>query len=131
MTVVRKTIIKAKAEGNDYILSDASIDRYGDSILSSGWVLDNFRKNPVALFAHNASFVIGKWKNVRVSNNALLGSLDLAPAGTSDRIDEIRKLVDADILKSVSVGFTPLTYKERDDGEVGFIYEQQELIECS
>src|SRR5437773_2672712 len=132
MTIVRKTISEAKVEGGfDFILSDASTDRYGDSILTEGWDLTNFKKNPVALFAHRADFPIGKWKNLRVSDGALRGSLELAPAKTSPRIDEIRKLIDADVLRAVSVGFRPISYRQRDDSDYGFVYEKSELMEVS
>ena len=43
------------------------------------------------------------------------GHLELAPAGTSERIDEIRKLVEAGILQAVSVGFHPLEKEPMDD----------------
>lgn len=55
----------------------------------------------------------------------------LAKEGTSDRIDEIRQLVDAGILKAVSVGFTPISYEERKGDTYGLVYTEQELVECS
>jgi HK97 family phage prohead protease len=112
-------------------LSDATPDRYDDIIMSEGWELDNFKKNPIALFGHSGSFPIGKWKNIKIKDGALHGTLELAPVGTSDRIDEIHKLVDADILRAVSVGFTPLEYKERKGDTYGMVYTKQELVECS
>jgi HK97 family phage prohead protease len=132
MTVVRKIIRRAKTEsGYDFILSDASVDRYGDIIETEGWQLANFKKNPIALFGHDPLFPVGKWRNIKVNDNALRGSLEIAPLGTSDRIDEIRKLVDANILCSVSVGFSPLEYEPRTGDEFGYVYTKQELIECS
>ena len=105
--IVRKTHA-GKLDGTEFILSDDSADRMGDIIEAAGWVLDDFKKNPIALFGHKADFPIGKWKNVKVKDNQLRGTLELAPAGASPRIDEIRALVDAGILKAVSVGFKPL-----------------------
>src|SRR5262245_17157469 len=124
-------VSKAKGDGLEFILSDATPDRYDDIILTSGWELENFNRNPIALFAHMGSFPIGKWSDVRVEDNALRGTLTLAEEGTSDRSDEIRKLVDADILRAVSVGFTPLAYEERKGDTYGLVYTQQELVECS
>src|SRR5262245_25706937 len=124
-------VSKAKGDGLEFILSDATPDRYDDIILTSGWELENFNRNPIALFAHMGSFPIGKWSDVRVEDNALRGTLNLAAEGTSDRIDEIRKLVDADILRAVSVGFTPLAYEERKGDTYGLVYTKQELVECS
>jgi HK97 family phage prohead protease/HK97 family phage major capsid protein len=119
--------------GMEFVLSDETIDRMGDVILSSGWDLSSFQKNPIALFGHRSDFPIGKWRDLRIEDNALRGHLELAPAGTSDRIDEIRRLIDAGILKAVSVGFRSLESKPRKvDGKwVGDIFTRQELIETS
>src|SRR3954468_15948733 len=130
---IEAKVTKAKDGGGfDFILSDATVDRYGDIIKTDGWVLENFQKNPIALFNHSAMLPIGSWSNIEVKDEALRGTLMLAKAGTSDRIDEIRALVDADILRSVSVGFTPIAYKSyQSEDTYGYIYEKQELIECS
>jgi HK97 family phage prohead protease/HK97 family phage major capsid protein len=125
----------AKADGLDFVLSDETPDRYGDVISAEGWQLGNFKRNPIALFGHNSSFPIGSWKDLHVENGALRGHLQLAPAGTSERIDELRKLVEAGILKAVSVGFLPIEKKTMDetaDAYFGpFKYLKQELIETS
>ena len=97
----------SKVAGLEFVLSDETPDRMGDVIMADGWELTNFQKNPIALFGHNSSFPIGKWKNLRVVDKQLRGFLEMAPAGTSERVDEIRKLIDADILRAVSVGFRP------------------------
>src|SRR5262245_48316294 len=82
----------ASADGLDFVLSDATPDRYGDIILADGWDLTNFKRNPIALFSHRSDFPIGVWKNLRASDGALRGTLQLAPLGTSDRIDEVIRL---------------------------------------
>jgi HK97 family phage prohead protease len=115
-------------QGRDYILSDASIDRYGDTINQDGWDLKNFQANPIALFNHNPDFPVGTWSRLSVKDGRLIGRLDLAPEGTSPRIDEIRRLVDAGILKAVSVGFKP---REVKPTEKGFHYLKSELVETS
>src|SRR5882672_8837447 len=106
--LVRREHVSHKTKGLEFILSDATPDRYDDIIMTSGWDLDQFRRNPIALFSHRSDFPIGVWKDVRVEADALRGTLVLAKEGTSDRVDEIRKLVAENILVSVSVGFTPL-----------------------
>lgn len=130
--LVRKTHASTmKADGLDFVLSDETPDRYGDVIAADGWALDNFKRNPIALFGHNSSFPIGSWKDLHVENGALRGHLQLAPAGTSERIDEIRKLVEAGILRAVSVGFLPVESRARSKTEPGELYVKQELIETS
>ena len=128
--VVRKTHVSA-GEGLTFVLSDATPDRMGDIIEADGWDLRNFSRNPVALFNHNANFPIGKWANLRVENGELRGDLRLAPAGTSDRIDEIRRLVEADILRATSVGFLPRKSVPISKGGTGLRFTSAELIETS
>jgi hypothetical protein len=91
-----------------FVLSDDSTDRMGDTIQVTGWDLTNFKENPIALWAHAATRPIGRWVDVRVVGNKLMGKLVFADAGTSPMIDEIRSLVEQRILKTVSVGFNPL-----------------------
>jgi HK97 family phage prohead protease len=127
MTLVHKTI--EAHVGGDFILSDATPDRYDDVIDPEGWDLRNFSKNPIALFNHDSNFPIGRWTNLRVENGALRGRLTLAPEGTSARHDEIRTLVKCGVLKAVSVGFRPVSSEPRKSG--GTKYSKQELAETS
>jgi HK97 family phage prohead protease/HK97 family phage major capsid protein len=124
-----------KVDGVTYVLSDETPDRLGEIISATGWDLANFKKNPIALFGHRADFPIGRWKNLQVDGGKLKGHLELAPAGTSPRIDEVRKLVEAGILKAVSVGFRSTKKEvmdEKSDPYFGpFRYLSQELVECS
>ena len=126
--------LKIDKDGVEFVMSDESVDRMNDVIIASGWHLDSFRRNPVALFNHVSSFPIGKWLDVRVVGDQLRGTLRFAPAGTSDRIDEIRKLVEAGILQAVSVGFKPLSKPEprdKDNPYDGYVFRKQELFETS
>ena len=130
--VVHKTHVSEGDGGLEFILSDATPDRMGDVIEASGWELANFKRNPVALFNHNAGFPIGKWTNLRTDGGELRGHLQLAPKGTSDRIDEIRKLVEAGILRAVSVGFLPRASEPlTKDGMGGSRFTRSELVETS
>jgi len=131
MTVIHKTV--AERDGMDFVLSDATLDRYGDIVDPAGWDLKSFKKNPIALFGHNSGFPIGNWSNVRVEGKKLIGTLVLAAKGTSDRIDELISLVEQGVLRAVSVGFRPLASepidKEKPYG--GQRYTKQELLETS
>jgi HK97 family phage prohead protease/HK97 family phage major capsid protein len=123
----------AAGAGLEFILSDETPDRYGDVIIADGWKLVNFKRNPIALFGHNTGFPIGTWKNLRIEGKALKGFLELAPEGTSERIDELRRLVKAGILKAVSVGFKPLKHEPMDpeDPWNGTKFLENELVETS
>ena len=131
MTIVRKAA-PGKGDGLEFVLSDDTIDRYGDVIEADGWDLSWFRKNPVALFGHNSSFPIGTWSNLRVEGGKLLGRLNLAARGTSQRIDELIALVEQGILRAVSVGFQPIESEPIEGSKMGGRrYLRQELLETS
>jgi HK97 family phage prohead protease len=132
MPLIRKTRTQSIEDGRDGILSDDSPDAYGDvceATRPDNWVLDRFRKNPLALLNHSTDFPIGTWKNVRVEDGALRGTLHLAPKGTSPRHDEVRALIDAKILVGLSVGFKPI--ESVPIPSKGMRYTKMELMECS
>jgi HK97 family phage prohead protease len=134
MDIIRKTHTDRNSDGKSFVLSDETPDRMGDIIMADGWVLDDFKANPVALWAHLGSLPpIGSWENLRVEKRALIGDFKPAPKGTSDRIDEITRLVEAGIIKATSVGFRPIERKPRkiDNEFVGEIFTKQTLIETS
>jgi HK97 family phage prohead protease len=123
-----------EVNGMEFVLSDSSVDRMGDIIEADGWDLANFKRNPIALGFHRSDFPIGKWANLHVNKDKQLrGHLELAPKGTSPRIDELRALVGAGILKAVSVGFRPIEHAPINpkDPWSGSRFTKQELVECS
>lgn len=130
--IIRKTG-SGQTAGLEFVLSDATIDSYGDMIEPSGWDLRNFKKNPIALFSHASSSPIGIWEDVRVEGGKLLGRLKLAARGTSSRIDELISLVEQGILRAVSVGFVPVKSEPLDPARPygPQRYIKQELRECS
>lgn len=133
--IVHKTSMKPATNDPDkleYILSDGSVDRMGDIIDPNGWVLSNFKRNPIALFNHNSDWPVGTWKNLRIEDDALRGQLVLAAPGTSPRIDEIRALVKQKVIRAVSVGFKPLASEPIDEeNKWNRRYTKQELVETS
>jgi hypothetical protein len=109
MQVIQKTMVRAGGDDPlEYVMSDETVDRYGDVIDVKGWQLGNFKNNPIALFGHDSDFIVGKWVNVRVEGGKLKGKLELLRQGISARLDEIRAAVEAGVLRAVSVGFRPL-----------------------
>jgi HK97 family phage major capsid protein/HK97 family phage prohead protease len=129
MHIVRKATTATVDGSLEYVLSDATIDRYGDTIDASGWDLRTFTTNPIALFNHDSKFPIGRWENVRVERGALKGKLVLAEEGTSARIDEVIRLARQGILRAVSVGFTPV--EQEPLPKKGIRYKRAELMETS
>lgn len=131
MTVIHKAVTAEVTDDLTFVLSDETVDRYGDVVMASGWDLATFRKNPIALFGHDNAFPIGRWENVRVEGKRLLGKLVLAAEGTSPRIDELRRLVAQGILKAVSVGFMPLAAEPIEGARTGRRFTRSALFETS
>jgi HK97 family phage prohead protease len=127
--VVNKAAIDIDA-GVDFVMSDESVDRTGDVIKIDAWQLEDFKKNPVALYQHNNDNPIGTWENIRSIGKKLIGTLKLAAEGTSPEIDTIRSLISQKIIKAVSVGFIPLEYTEVEK-TFSYIYTKVQLLECS
>src|SRR6185436_7769446 len=129
------TVTKTKAapppngDPLEYVMSDATVDRMGDVLEPAGWRLDNFRKNPIALFGHKGDFPIGRWRDVGVKNGQLTGRLELLEP-VSYRLREIHAAVAAGVLRAVSVGFHPRRAEPRK-GADGIRYTEQDLVECS
>lgn len=129
MSIIHKAGAGRVSEGNRFVLSDATIDRYGDVVEPDGWELTNFRQNPIALFNHKPDQVVGRWANVRVANNQLVGDFEPATPGTSRLADEVRSLIDQGILRATSVGFRAIEQEPIKKG--GTRFKQQELLETS
>ena len=60
--------------------SHESEDRAGDVIRAEGWELDNYRLNPVVLWAHRHDLLpVGKSVDVWVESGALMATIEFAP----------------------------------------------------
>jgi HK97 family phage prohead protease/HK97 family phage major capsid protein len=128
MKVLHRTSV-SPGEGLDFVISDGSLDRHGTRINPKGWELRNFKKNPIALFAHDSRFPIGTWSDIRTEGDKLVATLKLAARGTSDRINEIIGLVEQRVLRATSVGFSVIKFGTPGKDEYDFI--EQELLEAS
>jgi HK97 family phage major capsid protein/HK97 family phage prohead protease len=117
----------------EFVMSDETLDRMGDVIMSDGWDLSEFQNNKICLFNHNSNFVLGSWSNVHVKDGKLRGKLNLLSEGKSVRIDEIRALIEEGHLVATSVGFTPVEHEPLKSGDPfgGNRYKRQKLVECS
>lgn len=130
---VIKTIAAPPPGSNplEFVMSDDSVDRMGDVVDQSSWQLANFKRNPIALFGHNSSFIVGNWKNVRVVGNQLLGQVELLPP-VSERLHEVHSAIAAGVLRAVSVGFRPGQTEPIEGSKVGGVrFLKSELFECS
>lgn len=141
--IVRKqsTIDDVQAVGSNafrFTISSESIDRDFDKIAQSGWLLDNYRKNPVVLWGHDASQLpIGKGVDLAVENGVLKATVEFVPANISPLAGQIYEMVKGGFLSATSVGFSPIDYEISDDEGRGSKYmpgidfHKQELREFS
>jgi phage head maturation protease len=132
-----------RADGEDGVVigmrySDKTEDSYADTIDPNGWKLDEYKRNPVVLFAHDQSAPsIGKDVGIRVvKDTALEGVVRFTPAGLYEFGDMIGRMVKGGFLNASSVGFAPIKYiiNEERSGPWGFPgidYLEQKLKENS
>jgi HK97 family phage prohead protease len=119
-----------------FVASTEAVDRYGDIVRADGWELANFKRNPVALFGHNYSSIVGLVPRVWIESKRLMAEIKLAAQGTSALVDSVRALVAQKILRAVSVSFLPmeeptLMRDEKNDRVTGYEFTKQDLLEIS
>lgn len=116
-------------------MSDATLDRYGDTINPKGWVVDGWLKSGSWLWAHDPSQPpIARPLNAFVFEDALYSVAQFPTEGAYAFADTCYKLLQEGTLRGCSVGFKPLEWKfVEPDGERGFgiHFEKCELLECS
>lgn len=128
--LVTRTAEQSAADPYEFIMSTDDTDRMGDVVEIGGIDLKAFRKNPVALWQHDAESPIGTWADVRKEGGRLIGKLQLAAAKTSPLIDRLRQLIEQRVLRAVSIGFRALEIKPTGEG-FGLRFLKSELVECS
>ncbi|WP_094178903.1 hypothetical protein [Flavobacterium psychrophilum] len=103
---------------------------YGFRILTAGISLKRFNKNPMMLNQHwnSTESVLGKWTNIRVENDLLLGEpvFDIEDADAL----KVSGKVEREFINSCSMGIT----FNRDDLKIigtELVMEKCEIYECS
>ena len=120
----------------EIVASTADKDRYGD-IVEQDWDLEQFNENPIVLFAHDSTRPVGTVPRIAVekgkTGKRLIAEIALGPEGTTQDIDNLRRLVAAKIIRAASVGFYSGQIGElRDSGHLsGFHFKENRLIELS
>lgn len=110
-----------------FVISNDVEDRQGEVLSLEGWDLENYKKNPVILWAHNDKEpAIGKGTDIKFRTINGKKQLTFKPFfhKKSDLSRLIADLVEDGIINATSVGFLP---KEMD----GNVYTKKELLEVS
>lgn len=127
----------------DFVLSTPAVDRTKDTIDQAGWKLDNFRKNPVVLWAHDSSAPpIAKAPTLLVEVGTASRLLARGVEFVSREIGEavrggvngwaIGQMYRQGFLNAVSVGFLPSKFVwNQDRGDYAMDFLEQELLEFS
>lgn len=133
--------IDEKARTAEYIISSDHVDRMGE-IVEQKWQLENYKQNPIVLFGHDpskADNVLGKCIELETmdgddEHEITVAKVQFADEGTSANADTVWKLIKQGILKTVSVGFIPHTFKtthDKDTNDEITVLSDNELLEFS
>lgn len=117
-----------------FTISTGSTDRMNDRIDPKGWKLDRYRKNPVVLWAHDASLLpIARADKVWIEGDSLKAIATFVPKATLRFADTVLELIKGGFLSATSVGFMPLKWAFADDQARGFGIDfiESELLEFS
>lgn len=110
--------------------STPMVDRQGDSIEQSGWVLDNFIKNPVVPWAHCYNELpVARAIEVGVQDGNLVFTYQAPPEGMYPFADTVYQMYRHQFMFAFSVGFIPLEYE--GNWEDGYNFTKCELLEIS
>lgn len=101
---------KSKKIEKDFVLSDSSVNCYGFRLLTSGYQLASYEKNPIGYYMHNRDGgVLVKWEDLRIEGDQVLGKpvINLSNARGQQTVDEI----ESGFLNAASMGeFVVLEY---------------------
>ncbi len=91
----------------EVIISTADEDRQGEVINQSGWDFTNYKNNPVVLWGHNYyDLPIGVTDEIFTNDKGqTIAKGRFAPEDANPFAQQVRKLYDAKIVKTTSVGF--------------------------
>jgi hypothetical protein len=118
----------------DFIICDNTLNRKGWKLLVEGIDTEGFLKNPVCVVQHNTwSVPVGKWKNLRVENGQLLGTVDF-DRNDEDAVKLYWKYKDG-YMNAVSLHIIPLIESEESSmlvqGQRYPTITKSELLEVS
>ncbi|HWP59538.1 MAG TPA: hypothetical protein VNL14_16720 [Candidatus Acidoferrales bacterium] len=121
-------------EGNlfRFVISTDSVDREKDTIATTGWKIDNWKANPVVLWAHNyRALPVAGGRNLTIEEHRVLSDADFSESRKLDPFAEtVRGYVAAKLLRTSSVGFDPFKWIINEERR-GWDFIEQELLEWS
>jgi hypothetical protein len=94
---------KAKKIDKDYTLSDSSVNVYGFRLLTSGYLIEEYLRNPIGYYMHNREEgVVLKWDDLRIEGDKVVAKpvINLSNERGEQTVDE----VENGFLNGASVG---------------------------
>ncbi len=94
---------KIKKTDREYVLSDSSVNEYGFRLLTSGYQIDEFQKNPIGYYMHRREDgIVLKWEGLRVEDDKVIGTpvINLS----NERGEQTCAEVENGFLNAASVG---------------------------
>lgn len=119
-------IFAKKPRMSIFIVSDETINSYDFIVKTDGIDLSAFTRNPVMLFDHDSSKLIGTWKNLRKENKQLLAEPDFDM--DDPEAVKLAKKVEKGILKGASVGLIALEFNRQDIGDKSIITLSKSIL---
>lgn len=119
----------------DFVLSDSSVNCYGFRLLTSGYLLNEFAKNPIGYYMHDRdSGVLVRWENLRVEGDKVLGlpNINLLNSRGPQTVEEI----NAGFINAASFGHLVILETSDDPalklpGQTGLTITKWYNRECS
>lgn len=118
----------------EFVGSTDKWDRDDEIILSSAWMLDHYRQNPVVLFNHNHSIpAIGKATSVGINKDGELKfKVKFAEPEVHGLADTVYNLYKGGYMKAVSISAMPLEWEYGKTAEEPYrVITKAELYELS
>ena len=94
---------KFKKIERQYVLSDSTVNEYGFRLLTSGYQLDAFKKNPIGYYMHRREDgIVLKWEDLQVDEDKVVGTpvINLSNGRGEQTFDE----AENGFLNAASVG---------------------------
>lgn len=102
----------------DFILSDETKNCYNCIVKTDGIDTTAFEKNPVMLYMHERTHVVGKWENIRKDGGKLIATAVFDDSTELSRT--VKAQVEKGFLRAASIGFDIVEEKNGKDGVVIF-----------
>src|SRR4051812_41115719 len=108
---------KYKKIERQYVLSDSSINEYGFRLLTSGYQLEAFQKNPIGYYMHRREDgIVLKWDDLRIEDDKIIGTpvINLSNGRGEQTCDE----AENGFLNAASVGHIVVLEYSTDPAEM-------------